>query len=382
MQSAKTQKTQDRQKVLHADMGNHVGSAVVTLRQHQPGQDWTLAQVEVLEKSFKGVYLALQNLMNESESEVATSLSKNVNMMIVAATDMRDKQEGYTWESLITNVDHVAPVVSRSLHNRVTVTADPDDKHTLSEAVETLDAEVPQMRTTCMAFRNRQASEAQKNSHCNAIIFAMQRALDVLAKHILGDANFKHHGIEPEAFNETLDDLINSINRGDANATRGAAQDLADRVRDMERRKALADASGRLKDQTKELLAASKDALSNKDSDDAKQRLNNLVASMKSNVADLAAQEEAAARRKQELLRTAGALGRGVDGMANAANSFRGGHVAPTLDQAEIDRQEREKDEKLAARQASHSQSSHSQSKPSASTDSDLDDLLKGLDSL
>jgi len=211
----------------------------------------------------------------------------------------------------------------------------------------------------------------------------MQRAQDVLSKHILGDASFKHHGIEPEAFNETLDDLINSINRGDGSGIRGAAQDLADRVKDMERRKNLADASGRLKDQTKELLAASKDALSNKDSDDAKQRLNNLVSSMKNNIADMAAQEEAAARRKQQLLRTAGGLGLAVDGMANAASSFRGG-AAPSLNQSEIDRQEREKDERLAERtkQANASSSSSSKGGQIKSTDNELDDLLKGLDGL
>ena len=84
---------------------------------------------------------------------------------------------------------------------------------------------------------------------------------------------------------------------------RGAANELADRTRDLEKRKALAAASQALKDQTKDLLAASAEALKNKDSDDAKSRLANLVSSMKANVADLAKQEEEANRRKQMLLR-------------------------------------------------------------------------------
>ncbi len=109
---------------------------------------------------------------------------------------------------------------------------------------------------------------------------------------------YKHHGIEPEAFSDTLDDLVNSIARGDSAGTRGAANDLADRVRDMERRQALQDASRALKDQTKELLAASAEALKAKDGEEAKQRLGALVASMKAGVADLAKQEEEAARRK------------------------------------------------------------------------------------
>jgi hypothetical protein len=77
----------------------------------------------------------------------------------------------------------------------------------------------------------------------------------------LSESLSQHHGIEPEAFSDTLDDLVNSIARGDASGTRGAANDLADRLRDMERRQALADASRALKDQTKELLAASAEAL-------------------------------------------------------------------------------------------------------------------------
>lgn len=382
--SAKTAKTQSACKNLHDSMGRHVSAAVATLNQYQPGQDWNLVQVETLEKSFKGIYSDLQNMMNESESEVATSIAKNCSMMVIAATDMREKQETHTWESLISNVDHVYPVVSRSLHNRVTVTSDEEDKHALTEAVETLDRETPLMRSTCQAFRNHQASDMQKNSHCNAIIYAMQRASDVLAKHIIGDASYKHHGIEPEAFNETLDDLINSINRGDGSGIRSAAQDLTDRIKDMERRKALENASQALKEQTKDLLAASKDALKNKDSEDAKARLNNLVAGMKSQVADLAAQEEAAARRKAELLRQAGGLGRAVDNMANAANSFKAGHVAPTLNQAEIDRQEREKDEKLAAKQAEQNRhvAPPPKAAPARTNDAELDDLLEGLNNL
>lgn len=387
VQSAKTQKTQDRQKALHEKMGQSVDKARATLREYKSGQDWTLAQSEVLEQSFKHIYETLQGHMNESESEVATSIAKNCNLLITAVTDMREKQKTHTWESLIHNVDTVYPVVERSLKNRITVTQDPDDKATLEDATAEIAANMDPMRRSCQAYRNGNGSEMEVNKHCNAIIFATQRVVDVLSRFIIGDAMYKHHGIEPEAFNETLDDLINSINRGDGSGIRGAAQDLADRVRDMERRKALADASKALKDQTKELLAASQDALKNKDSEDAKNRLNNLVASMKANVADLAAQEEAAARRKAELLRTAGGLGRAVDSMASAANAFRGGHTAPVLDQHEIDRQEREKDDKLAKRQADHdagrgNSNNNNNNNAGKGTDKELDDLLSGLDSL
>ncbi len=168
---------------------------------------------------------------------------------------------------------------------------------------------------------------------------------------------------------------MNSIARGDSAGTRGAANDLADRVRDMERRKALADASQALKEQTKELLAASAEALKAKDGEEAKQRLGALVASMKAGVVDMAKQEEEAARRKALLLRAAGGLGRAVDGMANAADSFRGGNHQPVrLDQAAEERQEREKDERLAARRAAEA--------PKKNADADLDDLLAGLDKL
>ena len=47
------------------------------------------------------------------------------------------------------------------------------------------------------------------------------------------------------------------------------------------------------------------------------------------------------------------------------------------LDEAEIDRQEREKDQKLAARQAEVNSNNTSKT-----ADSELDDLLSGLDNL
>ncbi len=65
--------------------------------------------------------------------------------------------------------------------------------------------------------------------------------------------------------------------------------------------------------------------------------------------------------------------------MATAANSFRGGHATPQLNQSVIDRQEREKDERLAARQ--HAHDSHT-SAPRKTDNSELDDLLAGLDGL
>jgi hypothetical protein len=129
--------------------------------------------------------------MNESESEVATSLAKNCGLLAVAATDMRDKQATHTWESLIHNVDQTAPVVVRSLKNRVQVTQDADDRQVLEGVVRELEDETPRMRETCASFRKGAASEQEKNRACNAIIRATQRAQDVLAKHIIGDASFK-----------------------------------------------------------------------------------------------------------------------------------------------------------------------------------------------
>jgi hypothetical protein len=56
---------------------------------------------------------------------------------------------------------------------------------------------------------------------------------------------------------------------------------LAGQLSDLDRRQGLEDAKRRLREQTADLLQASKDALKDKDSDDAKNRLNNIVASMK-----------------------------------------------------------------------------------------------------
>ncbi len=92
-----------------------------------------------------------------------------------------------------------------------------------------------------------------------------------------------------------------------------------------------------------------------KEGEEAKQRLGALVASMKAGVADLARQEEEAARRKAQLLRAAGR------------------HQPVALDRAAEERQEREKDERLAARRAAEAKKG---------PDADLDDLLAGLDKL
>ena len=212
--SAKTQKTQDRQKATYEELQGHAAEARRTLGEYKSGQDWTLGQVERLEAAFKvrverrggaaglaltllgltllqGLYAALQSHMNESESEVATSLAKNCGLLAVAATDMRDKQATHTAESLLHNVDQTAPVVLRSLRNRVQVTQDAEDRAALEGIVREIEAEEPRMREACRAFRAGQSSEQDKNRACNAVIRAAQRAQDILAKHIIGDASFK-----------------------------------------------------------------------------------------------------------------------------------------------------------------------------------------------
>ena len=51
--SAKTQKTQDRQKALYNELQGHAQAAQKTLGEYKAGQDWTLGQVERLEAAFK-----------------------------------------------------------------------------------------------------------------------------------------------------------------------------------------------------------------------------------------------------------------------------------------------------------------------------------------
>ena len=92
VKSAKTQKAQDNQKQHYATMQSAIKSCCDTLNEYKAGQEWTLAQSENLERygdhlivifvhlnvfiarGFKSLYVSLQNMMNESESEVATSL--------------------------------------------------------------------------------------------------------------------------------------------------------------------------------------------------------------------------------------------------------------------------------------------------------------------
>ncbi len=51
--SAKTQKTQDRQKATYEELQRHVAEAKRALGEYKAGQDWTLGQVERLEAAFK-----------------------------------------------------------------------------------------------------------------------------------------------------------------------------------------------------------------------------------------------------------------------------------------------------------------------------------------
>ena len=114
--------------------------------------------------------------------------------MITSAEQMRDLQASHTWESLIHNVDQVAPVVLRSLKNRgirfyfQTKCRSFSNKQTLEQVVTELETEIPHMRTACQAARDTGGTSIESTRACNAIIRACQRAQDVLSRHIIGDA--------------------------------------------------------------------------------------------------------------------------------------------------------------------------------------------------
>lgn len=74
-------------------------------------------------------------------------------------------------------------------------------------------------------------------------------------------SEFFYRGIEPDKFNDKLDDLINAIQAGDARHVADNARYLAGQLSDLDRRQGLEDAKRRLREQTADLLQASKDAL-------------------------------------------------------------------------------------------------------------------------
>lgn len=65
-------------------------------------------------------------------------------------------------------------------------------------------------------------------------------------------SEFSYRGIEPDKFNDRLDDLIGAINAGDARNVADNARFLAGQLSDLDRRQGLEDAKRRLREQVRE----------------------------------------------------------------------------------------------------------------------------------
>ena len=84
-----------------------------------------------------------------------------------------------------------------------------------------------------------------------ALSGALRDALEVVSAGLAALSEFSYRGIEPDKFNDKLDDLIGAINAGDARNVADNARFLAGQLSDLDRRQGLEDAKRRLREQVK-----------------------------------------------------------------------------------------------------------------------------------
>lgn len=302
------------------------------LAEYEDYKPWTLAQAEAIKSALQGILGELETLMNISEREVAEAIISHIKVCLVSVKAVVQAGPHQGFDALADDMTYNCLYLARVLDNRVTVTRDPELREKLHRANVTLKAELTPVVQSCNAVRSDASSYNldQKETHVKNLSGALRDALDVVNAGLAAMSEFSYRGIEPDKFNDKLDDLIGAINSGDARNVADNARFLAGQLSDLDRRKGLEDAKRRLREQTADLLQASKDALKDKDSEDAKNRLNNIVAAMKNQVADLAAQEEAKRRRQQEILKSAGGIGLAMMQMEQAATREAGGSSGKT----------------------------------------------------
>ncbi len=293
------------------------------LAEYEDYKPWTLAQVEGIQSALKGILGELETLMNISERETAEAIISHIKVCLVSVKAVVQAGPHQNFDSLADEMTYNCLYLARVLDNRVTVTRDPQLREKLHRANVALKAEITPVVQSCNAVRTDASSYNldSKEQHVKALSSALKDALDVVSAGLAALSEFSYRGIEPDKFNDRLDDLIAGIQAGDARNVADNARYLAGQLSDLDRRQGLEDAKRRLREQTADLLQASKDALKDKDSEDAKNRLNNIVQGMKAQVADLAAQEEAKRRRQQQILKSAGGIGLAMQQMEAAAGN-------------------------------------------------------------
>ena len=293
------------------------------LAEYEDYKPWSLAQAEAIKGALTGILAELETMMNISERETAEAIIAHIKVCLVSLKAVVQAGPGSSFDHVADDCTYNNLYLARVLDNRVTVTRNPELREKLHRANVTLKAELNPVVEACNAVRSDASSHNldRKEQHVKALSGALRDALDVVSAGLAALSEFSYRGIEPEKFNDKLDDLIGAINAGDARNVADNARYLAGQLSDMDRRKGLEDAKRKLREQTADLLQASKDALKDKDSEDAKNRLANIVSSMKAQVSDLAAQEEAKRRRQQQILKSAGGIGLAMQQMESAASA-------------------------------------------------------------
>lgn len=232
----------------------------------------------------------------------------------------------------------------------------------------------------------------------NIFIFRIKRSENyisdkkILQLGILSSSDFSYEPIEPEKFGEQLDDLIRAIQEGDQSGVLNAAKGLSGQVNNLKGRQMLESEALKLNDQTRALLDNAKKALKEEDSQQAKKKMEQLVADMKRQVTDMSLQEKKMMDARALLNKNANGLGLAMQNMSkfltgNVSES-KSGNMMEDLDNLKTTNHSNasatdfdDLDKELDSLDIQDNQKNNS--KPSSSSDmDDLDALEAELDDL
>lgn len=322
-----------RCRAAHAEMQLHVTALEHTLLSARPAVDrWSLAQAESLALSYKGILGTLRNLIDFNENDVITVVAQNIHLCRSAA-DALEKATAHIPKHK-SNLTNVVDGLRDQLENRASIVAKKD----------------PSLQAELLSI-HRRLRPALDNvlGRGTSADFEELRKLFKEAEKLFqprySEGDFSYKDVDAGAFNSAIDDLLNSIQRGEGAGVRDNANRLGNQA------KALNEAGAALKEQTKKLVAAAAEALKNKDSEDAQSRLKAIMEQTKRDAEQLAEKQRQENARRAQLLKASAGLGVAIGQMQDNLGAYRdmtkkGASIDASLER-DMERDERERERKL-----------------------------------